>query len=687
MLEHCYRSTMVSPTGVEWQAAWAPAHSSAPTFQGPTIYRSSRYLPYLPWDDDLPGERVTDRLHWSHLKVPARIKGCCAFGASSWWTDAGWPDDAPPVDLEPDHFPLSCGDAMGVQSVGLAAPAEFIVSGSPVTSRGILSLDWAPVPAGWVLSGPASGPDAAPTFKPPPAGSSLILVRVTAQVSCTALTKTGIAGSATFGINTFTLTTMADADSFQVGDEFVSSLFPAGTVVSSIDATTGVITVSTTATGSGPGTADITPAGYSWIQQKIDPDTGAPSDDLAGLAGDGTVNCLLANRSRGGIFVSEVYWIRPRSTATPTPVYDFDYDPQSSGASAPLTLTPPTDSDFGLQLQQSSPTQTGNLLQFADSGGSPGAASINAGGDFTNPGPVGSTGTDNERFGNGALQSLATGIGNTAMGVETLQSLTSGATNVAIGNRAGKNITYAGQNSLVGYYSGTSLTSGSRNTLVGYRSGYYGTTGRDNVAIGDSSMASLTTGGFNTAVGGNALYYAGAGSQNTAIGWLSGNSAGGSNNTFLGSSTTMTGGTFSFSSAVGFGSAVTADHQIMLGTSSETVELPGQVHFANPPTGGGIAAFSGITTFAAQSGGQSTTAIYAGFSVTIVTSVSAGSDTKLPNTGGPSVVFVLNFSGNFINVWPPVGGTLNNSATQQTQNNNTMRVYATPDGLAWGQEF
>ncbi len=59
---------------------------------------------------------------------------------------------------------------MAVTSVGLAADATFIVSGSPVVAVGTLSLDWADVPAGWVLAGPLTGPDAKPTFKPLPAG-------------------------------------------------------------------------------------------------------------------------------------------------------------------------------------------------------------------------------------------------------------------------------------------------------------------------------------------------------------------------------------------------------------------------------------------------------------------------------------------------------------------------------------
>jgi hypothetical protein len=53
----------------------------------------------------------------------------------------------------------------GVTSVALAAPAEFTVSGSPVTSSGTLTLARASQNANRVFAGPASGAAAAPTFR------------------------------------------------------------------------------------------------------------------------------------------------------------------------------------------------------------------------------------------------------------------------------------------------------------------------------------------------------------------------------------------------------------------------------------------------------------------------------------------------------------------------------------------
>lgn len=57
------------------------------------------------------------------------------------------------------------GGSGTVTSVGLSLPNIFIVSGSPVTTSGTLTGTLATEPANTVFSGPASGPDAIPTFR------------------------------------------------------------------------------------------------------------------------------------------------------------------------------------------------------------------------------------------------------------------------------------------------------------------------------------------------------------------------------------------------------------------------------------------------------------------------------------------------------------------------------------------
>ena len=53
----------------------------------------------------------------------------------------------------------------GVTSVGLSLPAEYSVSGSPVTGSGTLAVTKANQPANTVYSGPASGGAGAPSFR------------------------------------------------------------------------------------------------------------------------------------------------------------------------------------------------------------------------------------------------------------------------------------------------------------------------------------------------------------------------------------------------------------------------------------------------------------------------------------------------------------------------------------------
>jgi len=76
-------------------------------------------------------------------------------------------------------FAFGAGASGGgtVTSVGLSAPSQFTVTGSPVTTAGTITLAWAAQNPATFLAGPVSGPAAAPTFRsiaasdlPAPAG-------------------------------------------------------------------------------------------------------------------------------------------------------------------------------------------------------------------------------------------------------------------------------------------------------------------------------------------------------------------------------------------------------------------------------------------------------------------------------------------------------------------------------------
>jgi hypothetical protein len=66
---------------------------------------------------------------------------------------------------ERSYQPSAVTSGGTVSSVGLSAPAQLTVTGSPVTGSGTLSLAWANQTANYVFAGPTSGAAAAPTFR------------------------------------------------------------------------------------------------------------------------------------------------------------------------------------------------------------------------------------------------------------------------------------------------------------------------------------------------------------------------------------------------------------------------------------------------------------------------------------------------------------------------------------------
>lgn len=99
------------------------------------------------------------------------------------------------------NVPILAG-AGTVTSVALSAPAQFSVSGSPVTTSGTLNLSWHTQSANSILAGPTTGVAAAPTFRalvgadlPNPSPTSLGGVNSHASVSHQFLTQIGTDGS------------------------------------------------------------------------------------------------------------------------------------------------------------------------------------------------------------------------------------------------------------------------------------------------------------------------------------------------------------------------------------------------------------------------------------------------------------------------------------------------------------
>ena len=270
------------------------------------------------------------------------------------------------------------------------------------------------------------------------------------------------------------------------------------------------------------------------------------------------------------------------------------------------------------------------------------------------------TGTSNVAIGFQSLLNNTTGIGNTALGYQALYLDVSGNYNTAVGTTAMYNYTASGTayaNTAIGHAAMYSNVSGLYCTAVGYRASYYQmggyntslgfkallgsstvtSNGTSNCAIGDSALEYNITGNNNVAVGHWSLLNNTTGSNNVAIGSDSGkNYTSCSNNTYIGYNVDCTANNLSNSTAIGYNSKITANNQIMMGTSSETVNIPGKL------TVTGDASFNVIPTAPTATAGTNTTqiattafvqsAIGSGGSNVITTVYTSSGNITLPKT-------------------------------------------------------
>ena len=148
------------------------------------------------------------------------------------------------------------------------------------------------------------------------------------------------------------------------------------------------------------------------------------------------------------------------------------------------------------------------------------------------------------QFGNQAYNKTSTGFNNTAFGSRNLNKNTTG-----------------NHNTSVGFISMSDNTTGSANTSIGYNSLGKNTTGSSNTCIGLGSLMNNTTGSNNIAIG----QYSGLSMVSTT------------GSTCIGTTSDCA---YSYSTALGYNSTCTANHQIMLGTVQETVVVPNDITFA-----------------------------------------------------------------------------------------------------------
>lgn len=198
-----------------------------------------------------------------------------------------------------------------------------------------------------------------------------------------------------------------------------------------------------------------------------------------------------------------------------------------------------------------------------------------------NAGLSNTTGGSNSFFGPGAGQANTTGIENSffGFGAGILSAAANG--NSFFGKNAGANNAGDG-NSFFGSGAGVN-NKGTVNSFVGLRTGEGNTTGSSNSFFGNAAGLNSTTGSDNTFLG--VL----AGSNNTT----------GANNTFIGANSgpPNTSTQVNNSTAIGFGASASANNTIVLGTATETTQIPGNltVHTSSLTSNNGLTVNSGST--------------------------------------------------------------------------------------------
>jgi hypothetical protein len=131
-----------------------------------------------------------------------------------------------------------------------------------------------------------------------------------------------------------------------------------------------------------------------------------------------------------------------------------------------------------------------------------------------------------------------------------------------------------------------SLSGNGHNIAIGDKILRILTTGESNTFVGSNGPGEyITASSFNVGIGSNALrFFDGQEGRCTAIGSKAGRDAlGGSKNTFLGADTDFNNGVNAYvqSTALGYNAKITESNQIMMGTASETVQVPGTLSYQN----------------------------------------------------------------------------------------------------------
>lgn len=180
------------------------------------------------------------------------------------------------------------------------------------------------------------------------------------------------------------------------------------------------------------------------------------------------------------------------------------------------------------------------------------------------------TGSNNLGFGANTMNGTLSGVGNTGIGGTVFQSLTTGSNNIGIGLNSLQSMVSFSGSTAVGKDSGLNAT-GAENTFFGLVAGRRITSATGTVAIGAYAMHDNST----TVTG----------TQNVSVGYQSGNLINGvaARNTHIGAQTGFyQSATYSYSTAIGYGSTNDASNQVVIGNGVNQVAT--EIIIGNPLT-------------------------------------------------------------------------------------------------------
>ena len=172
---------------------------------------------------------------------------------------------------------------------------------------------------------------------------------------------------------------------------------------------------------------------------------------------------------------------------------------------------------------------------------------------------------NNTIYGNGVLD---TNIGsyNTGIGYQTLRDNETGCNNTAVGFGALLNNTIGLSNNAFGSNCLQQNTTGVNNCGFGFFALINNTTGIHNCAMGAYTLVNNINGNRNIGIGNNAGL----------------NNISGSSNIYIGDGADTVDGSVNNSIAIGCKSNITKSNQIVLGTETHSVYIPGQIYLEKP---------------------------------------------------------------------------------------------------------